>query len=897
MKSNLESLKQKIQELEKEHKEGLRIKKELTEKQSLLKQQNINIVKKSIELSDIKRELEDKNYELENIRRQLKEENITLVRKSIELSSVMRDFEDKNYDLELTQKNLHETITALQKSEERFRELAELLPQSVFEINMEGYFIYSNRFGLETFGYTQEELKQGVHALQLFAPEDRKRVQKNIEKRLKNIDFDDHEYTCVRKDGSFFPVLLYTSVIISNNRPVGVRGILLDITSRKQMEEGLRESEERYRDLFESASDLIQSVSPEGKFLFVNKAWKETLGYNDEEIASLNLFEIIHPECLDSCRALFQRIISGEKIDKVEATFVSKEGKKVIVEGSVNFRFKDGKPLSTRGIFRDITERKRTEDELKKYQEHLEELVEKRTAKIKAESTERKRAEKALRDSEERLQLYFSNINDLIFSVDSNSTILNVSPSVERILGYKPEDLIGKTFNELSFLTPLSMQKAFGDIALLFKGKSIENSEYEFITKNGKRLFGEISASPIYSEGKIIATVAIARDITERKKLEEELQKAAKLESIGILAGGIAHDFNNLLTAIIANISLVLIDTNPESNTYQMLIDIDKAALRAKELTQQLLTFSKGGMPVKKLTSITGIIKESVRFALRGSNVKCNFSIPNNLWPVEIDEGQISQAISNLIINADQAMPKGGDILIVASNIVIKAEHKLPLKDGIYIKLSIQDQGVGISAEHLSSIFDPYFTTKQKGSGLGLSTAYSIIKKHEGYITVESMLNEGTTFHVFLPASAKKVESENVITEKLFAGKGKVLVMDDEEIIRLAAKNLLKRFGFETAFARDGIEAIELYKEALEAKKPFSFVIIDLTIPGGLGGKDTIAKLLEIDPRIKAIVSSGYSNDPIMANYKKYGFIGFLAKPYKVYDLSRVLNEIFEEDV
>ncbi|MBD2100334.1 GAF domain-containing protein [Leptolyngbya sp. FACHB-261] len=386
------------------------------------------------------------------------------------------------------------------------------------------------------------------------------------------------------------------------------------------------------------------------------------------------------------------------------------------------------------------------------------------------------------------------------------------------------------------------------------------------------------------------------RQELEKQKMEEELIKARKLESIGILAGGIAHDFNNILTIILGNVSLAQMDAHPDSQIYARLTEARKASQRAKDLTQQLLTFSKGGAPIKKTASIAELIKDTLGFGLRGSNVKCELSIAEDLWPVEMDEGQISQVLNNLIINANQAMPDGGTVQVKVENIELEEESFLPLAGGQYVKISIQDQGIGIPEEHLSKIFDPYFTTKQKGSGLGLSTSYSIIKNHGGLIDVESELEVGTEFCIYLPASQNQILAEAEEEKNSTAGKGKILVMDDEEKVREIAGKMLTHFGYDVGFAKDGLEAVELYKKAKKADQPFDAVIMDLTVPGGVGGKEAIKKLLRFDPGVKAIVSSGYSNDPLVAQFQQYGFRGLLAKPYEIEKLHEVLSKILTED-
>jgi CheY-like chemotaxis protein len=370
------------------------------------------------------------------------------------------------------------------------------------------------------------------------------------------------------------------------------------------------------------------------------------------------------------------------------------------------------------------------------------------------------------------------------------------------------------------------------------------------------------------------------------------------------LQGGIAHDFNNLLTAILGNITLAKVSSSSEEKAYKRLTEAEKSLERAKGLTQQLLTFSRGGVPVRKTSYIRNLIKDSASFPLVGSNVRCEYSIQKDLSPVDVDIGQISQVMNNIILNARDAMPEGGVIKIGAKNIRVekgKGDTKAgSLKEGQYIRISVQDRGVGIDKNNLNKIFDPYFTTKSEGSGLGLATTYSIIKNHDGLITVESKVGIGTTFYIYLPASDKEVQrdkdSEEIIAtlkEEKYKGT-KVLVMDDEENIRGFVGDVLGTMGCEVSCAKDGSEAIELYKGAKESKKTFDIVIMDLTIPGGMGGREAIGELKRIDPDVKAIVSSGYSNDPVMSDYKRYGFKGVLKKPFMITELTRVMDEVIK---
>jgi signal transduction histidine kinase/CheY-like chemotaxis protein len=391
--------------------------------------------------------------------------------------------------------------------------------------------------------------------------------------------------------------------------------------------------------------------------------------------------------------------------------------------------------------------------------------------------------------------------------------------------------------------------------------------------------------------------IELHNEIYEKYKMQEELLKSKKLESVSVLAGGLAHDFNNILAAIMGNISLSLLFTDHEDKRHKLLTQAEKATLRAKDLTQQLLTFSKGGEPVRKLSSIKEIIKDSADFVLRGSKVRCNYHFAEGLWPLEIDSGQISQVIQNIIINARHAMPDGGIIDVTCENYDKTQKDLLLSSAESYLKITIQDNGVGMPLKMLDKIFDPYFTTKREGSGLGLAICHSIIRKHEGHIMVESIQGEGSTFIIYLPAlkGEQLVEQKEEETFQVI-GSGKALVMDDEEMIRDLAREMLSFLGFQVVFARNGEESIELYRKEMATGVAFDLVILDLTVPGGMGGREAITKILQIDPKAKVIVSSGYSNDPVMANHKEHGFSGIIAKPFLLKNLQDTINSIFNEE-
>lgn len=380
-----------------------------------------------------------------------------------------------------------------------------------------------------------------------------------------------------------------------------------------------------------------------------------------------------------------------------------------------------------------------------------------------------------------------------------------------------------------------------------------------------------------------------------RKAIEEKEDIMRKLESFGILAGGIAHDFNNILTGILGNISLAKTLINSSDQAYFRLIEAERSSLRATELSNQLLGFSKGGNPVKTVTSIADMLGHSVQFALKGSNVRSQFFLKKELWNVEIDVGQMGQAIRNLVINAQQAMPEGGTLQVFAENLIVETDYfdGIPFKKGPYVKVSFKDFGSGIQEKHLSKIFDPYFTTKQEGSGLGLSLTFSIMMKHGGYVTAESTFGKGATFHLYLPANAGRKSALSEKQEEIVKmGKGKILLIDDEESVRDVVKVMLRHLGYEAETARGGKEGIRMFRKMNKSLHPYDLVISDLTIPGDLGGVEILKKLQEITPQAKVIVSSGYSNDPILADPRAKGFSDMIRKPYSIKELGDALFRV-----
>ena len=413
------------------------------------------------------------------------------------------------------------------------------------------------------------------------------------------------------------------------------------------------------------------------------------------------------------------------------------------------------------------------------------------------------------------------------------------------------------------------------------------------VSRLGEDRLIEATDAPILDRsGSPAGSVLVFRDVTEKARMEDELLRSNKLESLGVLAGGIAHDFNNLLTGILGNISLAKEMVDSDKRAHHRLEEAEKAALKAKDLATRLLAFSKGGEPIRKMISVEAVLRDAVGFALHGTSVRSEFRVPEGVWAVHADAGQLGQVFHNLAINAVQAMPGGGNLRVSMENTRVRDGEIPHVVAGNYVKIEVADEGTGIAADNLPKIFDPYFTTKEKGSGLGLTTCYTIVKNHGGNILAKSTVGAGTTFQIYLPATGevlREVGPPQAVVA--LPGSATVLLMDDEDVVRDVLGEMLTHLGYIPEFARHGEEAISKYEEAAQGPGAFDLVILDLTIPGGMGGKETASRILEKHPEARIIVSSGYSNDPVMAHYKEHGFVGVIAKPYKLGEMSRVLRQ------
>lgn len=787
---------------------------------------------------------------------------------------------------------------ALLESENRFRCLAEEALVGIYIIRGSS-FQYVNPKMADIFGYGVEELLDKAGPRDLVLLEDWPKVHDNIQKRLENVvPSINYEFRGVTKAKEIINLEVFGTRTLIQGEPAVV-GSLLDVTERKRTEEEIRrlneELQQKIEQLQEAQEELVRTarkqseeklrvseekfslafrISPDsininrlsdGFYLEVNEGFLATSGYLPEEVIGKTSLELGIWVNIEDRQSLVYKLKQNGVVNNLEAQFRRKDGTTMTGLMSARIIELDNEPCIL-SITRDITDRK---------------IV-----------------EQSLRESEETLRRMMDSMPAGVLWFDEKGEIEYCNRYFVNCFGYTTEDFrdvdgwFERAYPDSDYRNAyIDSWEAAIDTARRY-GTPIPPRESKIISKDGSERHVIISN---YLENN--RTLAIFTDITERELINDQLLKIGKLESLGVLAGGIAHDFNNILTGIIGNISFAQMFMDNTHKSYKPLKQAEKASQRATELAGQLLTFAKGGQPIKKVVSLQKLVCESVSLVLRGTNVDGLIDIPADLHAIEADEGQIHQAFNNILINAVQAMPGGGTLTVKGENVSLKVNNRIGLSPGEYVSIRFKDQGCGIPIKVLKNIFDPYFTTKSGGTGLGLASTHSIIKKHEGHILAKSEVGKGTIITIYLPSIGEKYQdlnSENGKNKGVSAGHY-ILVMDDDEMIRDLATEILKEFGCRVETCVNGDEAISLYKTAKGAGDPFSWVLMDLTIPGSMGGQETMRKLLEIDPEAVGIVSSGYSNAPILANYRDYGFRGVVTKPYKTEEICSVLHELLSQ--
>jgi PAS domain S-box-containing protein len=761
---------------------------------------------------------------------------------------------------------LSESNRRIAISEERFQTIFNSITDAVFIHDAAtGRFIELNRTVCDMFGYNHDEMMTlDVNAISLGDPPySHQEAMAFLQSAAQGVP-QTFEWHCRRSDGSLF----WTEICMRAASIAGEARIVVsvrDISERISADIRFKEHEALLNATIESLPFEFFAIDSTGCYAMQNATtihhWGNVIGKRPEELPA-------DPSQIDMWSENNRRAMAGEMITK-ETAYELPGGTRYLQEILTPIKNRNGDILGILGM--------------------------------NIDQSEQKKAELALRENEVALRSLLELMPVGIACADGNGTVEYINRNFIERFGYELHEIptveawFIKAYPDAAYREKVlsSWNAHVAECHVL--GTSVPPRDVKVTCKDGtvRHIIINTHLSPH-------RTLAIFTDITERENLQEELIKKQKLESIGVLAGGIAHDFNNILTGILGNISFAGMFIEKGHKSSKPLSEAEKAAKRAAELAQQLLTFARGGEPVTSAVSLRHVIDESLSLVLRGSNVAASVEVPEQLPAIEADAGQISQVFNNLIINAVQAMPGGGTITFTAGDMVADANNLLSLPLGRYVRVTCIDQGCGIPPENLKNIFDPYFTTKSGGTGLGLASVHSIISKHGGHISVRSSVGRGTTFELLLPASREKPASVSLpVPESLVAESGEqsVLVMDDEEMIRELVTVILEERGYRVTTCSSGEEAIDLYRAAFSAGIPFRAVIMDLTIPGGMGGKEAAGSIFEIDPAARLIVSSGYSMDPVMANFRDFGFHGAVFKPYSADGIAAVLKEALKENV
>ncbi len=784
-------------------------------------------------------------------------EKLSLAQKQ-EFEQIAREF---NTMVDQIRAREEEIVTA----SNRYQFLMDTIPDAFFLHTRTGEILQVNNTFTEMYGFDKEEVPQLSLADDLSGEgysEAMAREQLFLAWERGQANF---KWMGKRKDGSEFPVEVLLKRIELNNEKY-IIGVVRDITRREKAEQALRESEEKFRAMTDHTTAAIFIYRE--KFIFANPATQEISGYTPEEFCQLQFWDVVHPDHRELVKQRGMARIKGENIpDHYNFKIIAKNGEAKWIDFSAQRILYEGE-WSSLGTAVDITDKIESQD--------------------------------ALRQEKERLRITLQSIGDAVIATDNNGHVILMNPVASQLCGWAEQEAVGQPVSKVfSIVHELTREPINNPVeTVMVSGKTVTLSNHTvLLSRDGSEHIIADSGAPIRNKtGAIIGVVLVFRDETEKKQVEEELFKTRKLESIGLLAGGIAHDFNNLLTAIMGNLDMAMIKSESTEGSGN-LQEAKNAAIRAKDLARQLLTFSKGGAPIRKRMDIANLLEDTTNFILAGGRVSPRFFIAAGLYALNADEGQISQVIQNIVLNAKQAMPEGGLIDIAAENTELTGHPTMP--DGPYVRIFVRDYGLGIPSKYLSKVFDPYFTTKAQGNGLGLSTAYSIVKRHEGYIDVSSKPGAGTTFTILLPALISNSDEERSGQTTTEAGSIsttvtplKILIMDDEDAILEILGEMLSFLGHRVLETLDGKQAIEQFRKSMDQGEPFDLVILDLTVPGGLSGKETIVELRKMMPEVKAIVSSGYANDPVMAQYREHGFQGVVNKPFQMKELSDTIKQV-----
>ena len=792
--------------------------------------------------------------------REILNKNEELTAANEEMEAANEELIAVNEEMEAANEELIAVNQELQIAEERYRGVVETQTEMIARFLDNGYITFVNRSWqryYEKFLGIREDVT-GKNIKDIMQINDYPAVQAYLDTLKPGELSTSMERAFVSPSGEtrwqlwYIQKIVYETTEITEFQVVGH-----DITERKLTEAALLESETKFKSVIELAPDAILLGSPDGIIIGINQRAIELTGYSHDELIGNNI-QVFFTDKEQNKTPLRYDLLKQGKVVINERILTRKDGSEVFIE--MNSKMMPDMTYQT--FIRDITERKLAEETIS--------------------------AEK------ERLSVTLRSIGDGVITTDTEGKVVIMNKVAEDLTGWQQSEAEGKPLSDIfHIINEINRNPCENPVkSVLETGNNIDLANHTLlISRDGTERIVADSGAPIKDKNSTtIGVVLVFRDMTEKRKLLEAIQQTDKLNSLGVLAGGIAHDFNNLLSGIFGYIEMARLKSVSDKTVSDYLDKAFTVFNRARDLTQQLLTFSKGGTPVRKTADIGILIKDSASFALSGSNIICDYNFEEDLRLCDFDENQMAQVIDNIIINAKQAMPIGGIIDIRANNCSLSDHDNPILKGGNYVKISISDTGIGIPADLIKRIFDPFFTTKQQGTGLGLATCYSIIQKHDGYIEAESIPGDGTTFHIFLPASQKMPETDFIRQSSEHNGSGTILIMDDEDFIREIAGELIEIMGYKPLFAKEGEEALKLCADASDKDEPVVAALLDLTIPGGMGGKETVTELKKMYPHIPVFASSGFSEDYIMSHPSEYGFTASIRKPYRKNELAELLN-------
>lgn len=751
-------------------------------------------------------------------------------------------------------------ITRLKESESRFQELFEKTPVGYQSIDAQGRLLAVSDTWCKVFGRRREEAV-GKPLADFLAPGQKEKFAKSFEEFIQAGVKEGCEYEILRPDGSR-RLLSYSGKVALNSDGTFSQTycVFTDITESREQDRQMR----LLTNAISASIDEIYIFDPQDyHFIFANRSAFSNLGYSPDEMPELTPWDLKHSFTEASFRAAVAPLLRKEQhMLRFETEHTRKNGSSYPVDIRLQLVENEGKPFFL-AVVNDITERRQAAAELEQQRRLFQDVL--------------------------------KNSSSFIYACDREGRFIIANKSLADSLGTTPAAMLGQKREK--YLSPEAARLHHANDEQVLSVAQARVFEETLATSSGVLYYYSVKFPLKDANGKIYGVCGISSDITERKNAERmmaEMANMQRVESLGALAGGIAHDFNNMLTGIMANLSLLSARSAGGDNS-EIIRDTLEATRSAQALTTHLLAFSRGGKPVKREFCLEKALRDIFSLATRGASAAHELSVQDGLWSVEGDEGQLKQAINNMLINALQAMPSGGTLNLTAGNAELSGGES-PLPPGKYVRVTVSDTGIGIPKEYLPRLFEPYFTTKTQGHGLGLSMTWSVIKNHGGHISASSEPGKGSRFEVLLPATGRLVKAGSAPVREVVKGAGRVLMLEDEDIVVRAARRMMSELGYECEVTADGAETLARYAEEKAAGKPFDAVIMDLTIPGGMGGKEAGAELRRLHPEAVIIVSSGYSEEPVMADYRAFGFDAVLPKPYRYEDLADTLSRLLRKD-